>query len=424
MIPISIDQPLRRTPVVNTAIIVINVLVALARSVLGPEMDVTVLERLMLDPTEPAVHAFLSYQFLHAGLMHLVGNMLFLWVFGNAIEERLGHVGYGAFYLAGGVVAGLVHALLEPNPVLGASGSVAAVTGLFLVLFPETRVRIIWIFFVIGVFQIPSLWFIGFSIARDLLFQIGGGGNVAYLAHLGGNAFGIAIGVLALATGLLPRRPYDLYSMIRQWNRRRQFRALSERGFNPWDGSSPAARAPGRPPTRTRSSKSPPTTEDKPPTSDEEATKASRARRTARARAEAEVEARQATKRQVIGEALQQGNIDEALEAWSSLLEEDPRVPLNNDHERDIATHLFSRERYRDAARAWQRLLDRHPACDHDGRMRLMLALTCMRYLGRPEEARSILEDLTEDLRTDADRDLAAALRADLPEADEATPAD
>src|SRR5690606_9644203 len=101
---------------------------------------------------------------------HLFFNMLFLWVFGNEVEERLGKVGYLAFYLAGGVLAGLAHALpADAGPILGASGAVAGVTGAYLALFPMTDITIILFFF--GAFEVRSIALILFKIAQDAVFH-------------------------------------------------------------------------------------------------------------------------------------------------------------------------------------------------------------------------------------------------------------
>ncbi|NJL32188.1 MAG: rhomboid family intramembrane serine protease, partial [Phycisphaerales bacterium] len=100
--------------------------------------------------------------------------MLFLYVFGNSVEDRLGKAGYLCFYLAGGVLAGLGHAVLDPNPVIGASGAVSAVTGAYLALFPLTNVTIFYWFIFFGVFEVPSFYLIVFQIVQNMLFQAAG----------------------------------------------------------------------------------------------------------------------------------------------------------------------------------------------------------------------------------------------------------
>lgn len=169
-----------------------------------------------------------SYQFLHGDLLHLLGNMLFLWVFGRAVEDRLGRFGFAAFYLLGGAFAGLMHTLFEPAPAVGASGSISAVTGAFLVLFPRTRIKVLWFFILISFIQAPAWFFIGLQIAWNLLAQASGkAGNVAVLAHLAGYGYGFVIALVLLSTKVLSREPYDLFTISKQAKRRREFRSMS-----------------------------------------------------------------------------------------------------------------------------------------------------------------------------------------------------
>ena len=142
-IPIRSDRPLRTTPYVNYALIAINVVIfGFTAQAFAPNSEYSEVWRYMLWNDEPMLKAwqFITYQFLHASPMHLIGNMVFLWVFGNNVEDRLGKFGYLFFYLSMGVLAGLGHWLTSEAPVLGASGSVAGVTGAFLALFPRTHI--------------------------------------------------------------------------------------------------------------------------------------------------------------------------------------------------------------------------------------------------------------------------------------------
>jgi membrane associated rhomboid family serine protease len=142
--------------------------------------------------------------FLHGGLLHLGGNMLFLWVFGNNIEDSMGRVRFVAFYLLGGLAALLAQTLIDPNaavPTVGASGAIAAVLGGYALLYPKARVItlvIIIIFFTI--IELPALLVLGlwFLIqiaygAADLGQPVGGSGGVAYFAHIGGFVFGLLL---------------------------------------------------------------------------------------------------------------------------------------------------------------------------------------------------------------------------------------
>ncbi len=152
--------------------------------------------------------------FMHAGILHIAGNMLFLWVFGNNVEDRLGKLGFLAFYLTSGVVAIYAQSLISPDstvPTIGASGAVAGVLGAYILLHPRAKVlTLIFIIFLVTVIEIPAMillgvWFVlQFVPAISGISSVGGGG-VAYFAHVGGFAFGlIAIKLLMM------RRSSDL----------------------------------------------------------------------------------------------------------------------------------------------------------------------------------------------------------------------
>ena len=137
--------------------------------------------------------------FLHAGWLHIIGNMVFLWAFGPGIEDAMGRVRYLVFYLIGGVVAMLAQVAGSPNstvPCLGASGAIAAVMGAFIVLFPRDRIRsLVWVLIIIRITYIPAALLIGVWFLIQL-WNAGAvanvqSGGVAYLAHVGGFLFGV-----------------------------------------------------------------------------------------------------------------------------------------------------------------------------------------------------------------------------------------
>src|SRR5262249_20133954 len=134
-----------------------------------------------------------THAFLHAGWLHLLGNMVFLWVFGPNVEDRFTRIGVLIFYLVGGAAAGGAHALLEASPALGAGGAIAAVTGAYIVLFPRTLIKCIVFLIIIGIFQIPAWIFIVLAIAKDMVWVGLPTDNVARFAHLGGYAFGMMV---------------------------------------------------------------------------------------------------------------------------------------------------------------------------------------------------------------------------------------
>ncbi len=145
-------------------------------------------------------HGIVTSMFLHAGLLHLAGNMLFLWIFGDNLEDQLGHFGFLLFYLATGIAAALAHIAADPGsviPTVGASGAIGGVMGGYLLLFPRAKVDILLIFIIFfRVFTVPAwimlgLWF-GMQIFSGLSTPTNGGG-VAYWAHAGGFLAGIVL---------------------------------------------------------------------------------------------------------------------------------------------------------------------------------------------------------------------------------------
>ena len=143
----------------------------------------------------------LTSMFMHASWMHIIGNMVFLWALGPAVEDAMGHFGYLFFYLAGGIVAMLAQVLGGPNsriPCLGASGAIAAVMGAFIVTFPRDRIRTLLFFFIfIRITFIPAVFLIGFWFLIQVLdygvVAEARTGGVAYLAHIGGFLFGVVL---------------------------------------------------------------------------------------------------------------------------------------------------------------------------------------------------------------------------------------
>jgi len=150
--------------------------------------------------------AVLYSMFLHGSVLHLLGNMLFLWVFGNNIEDRLRPLGYAAFYLLGGAVATATHVLLNQNstvPLVGASGAIAAVMGAYIVLFPNAKVLTIVPLFLAFFARIRAKWVLGFWFIEQ--FFVNPNSGVAWAAHVGGFVFG-AIVAFALRDRLRPPR--------------------------------------------------------------------------------------------------------------------------------------------------------------------------------------------------------------------------
>src|SRR3954465_9241727 len=149
--------------------------------------------------------------FMHGGWLHIIGNMLFLWVFGNNIEDRMGRVKFLLFYLLAGLIAVYTQALIDPGstaPTIGASGAIAGVLGAYALLFPRARVlTLIFIVFFVTLVEIPALillaiWFILQFVPAlgQVAVETGGGQGVAYFAHVGGFLFGLAVAAVMLST--------------------------------------------------------------------------------------------------------------------------------------------------------------------------------------------------------------------------------
>lgn len=216
MIPIG-DSPVRRTtPYVNWLIIVINVLVFFYElSLPGRALDrffftwgvvpVDIVQAIRFFPVQvDALFPLLSSQFLHGGWLHIIGNMVFLWVFGDNVEDTMGHLRYLVFYLVSGVLAGLAHVvfnLTSDVPSVGASGAIAGVMGAYLVLYPTAMVRtLVPVFFILWPIYLPAVLLIGiwfllqvFSGITSIGPATGGDGGVAFWAHVGGFIAGLVL---------------------------------------------------------------------------------------------------------------------------------------------------------------------------------------------------------------------------------------
>lgn len=162
-------------------------------------------------PNKAVWLALLYSMFLHGSVLHIGGNMLFLWIFGNNIEDRMGSLPYLGFYLLAGVVASAVYILVQPDstvPLLGASGAIAGVMGAYVVLFPNVKIRSLIIILVIPIFRdIRAKWWLGFWFVTQFFTDPSSG--VAWTAHVGGFLFGGLI-ALFLRQGLRPPDPVGI----------------------------------------------------------------------------------------------------------------------------------------------------------------------------------------------------------------------
>ncbi|NBR90128.1 MAG: rhomboid family intramembrane serine protease [Rhodobacteraceae bacterium] len=208
MFPIRDHNPSTRTPYVTWALILANVGIFLSYLPLfADDMALnSFFGRWALFPVEVtqngAFGGLLTSMFLHGGLMHLAGNMLFLWIFGDNMEDEMGHLGFLCFYLAAGIAAGLTHVMMDPLseiPTVGASGAIAGVMGGYLLLFPKAKVDILVIFIVFfRIFPLPAWLMLGVWFGIQLLGGFGAPtseGGVAYWAHAGGFLAGLVLTV-------------------------------------------------------------------------------------------------------------------------------------------------------------------------------------------------------------------------------------
>ena len=215
MIPLHDDNPTQRFPMLTIGLIALCVLVFLWQVTLPPQaaqaavysfgmIPAVVFGEAVLTAELAAVPPALSVvtsMFMHGGWMHLIGNMLYLWIFGNNIEDSMGHVRFIAFYLLCGTAAAFAQAFQDPSstvPMIGASGAIGGVLGGYALLFPHARVLVlIPIGFIMTTVRIPALWVLGFwfvlQFVQSAMSADTGGGGVAYWAHIGGFLAGLIL---------------------------------------------------------------------------------------------------------------------------------------------------------------------------------------------------------------------------------------
>ncbi|MCC6963720.1 MAG: rhomboid family intramembrane serine protease [candidate division Zixibacteria bacterium] len=223
MFPLRDEVPTRSFPLITVLFIAVNVLVYIYQLTLDEPAVQALVYKWAYIPIEythftqvypqlavPYGVTVITSMFMHGGFMHLAGNMLYLWIFGNNVEDNLGKLHFIVFYLLSGIAAVGLHTVLDPNsevPLIGASGAIAGVLGAYMVLYPKARVHtVIFLGFFVQVVRIPAgvlliIWF-GLQILYGLPGLLSeGGGGVAWFAHVGGFAFGW------LYFKLLRRRP-------------------------------------------------------------------------------------------------------------------------------------------------------------------------------------------------------------------------
>jgi membrane associated rhomboid family serine protease len=398
-IPFGTDRPQRRFPWMNVALIAANVIIYFLshsfaqRLAHGPGMPPPASDELlpawrhyMLFPIAPHLYQFLTYQFLHAGLSHIGFNMLFLYVFGNNLNEKLGHISYLLFYLAGGVLAGCGHMLVSNGPVLGASGAISAVTGLFLVLLPRIHIRVfIWLYIYMDVWEIPSMFFILIKMGEDIFELLTGSGGVAYMAHISGALAGFLIGVLLLLTKLVQRDHYDLLAMLARFRRRQVYRSVVAGGYDPYQNR-PAPPAG----TLTRGQAHP---------------------NGAKVNHLSNTDPRIDSLRSEIGRLLRVHQGSEAAARYLELLAVDPTQVLPAQEQVDVASQLMANGEYAAAAAAYEGYLALYPAggVGQQDQITLMLGVIYARYLSNAPRAAELLQKVLPKLHNAQEQEMAVA---------------
>jgi len=363
VIPIRTESDTYRPPRANVLLVAINFLtfVLLNERTVGPAVAAFKSTYLVLHSTEPTLHQFLTYQLLHADVWHLLGNMLFLWVFGNGVNVKMGDVPYVFFYFGGGIFAAWGNAIVSPEPftLVGASGAIAAVTAAYLALYPRARVTLLVWFFFIHFFDVSAMLLIIVKIiVWDNLVSpgLGGADRVAYSAHLAGYLFGFvgAMGMLFLRA--LPRDQFDMLALWKRWHQRREFAtAMAD--------PQAAARAQFGPVARVATRDS-----------------AEREREDAHIDRISELRTR-------IADQLEGQDLDGALANYDDLLRHDSQQCLSQRHQLAVARELFNRGDFARAAGAFERYLLGYPNSEESPNISLLVGIIFARDLHHPESA-------------------------------------
>lgn len=211
MIPLKDDNPTRTFPIITILIIVANIVVFFYMVSLEETSRRNLVSLYGTTPYElmhgigfnrgvsiSVILTIITSMFLHGGLFHLLGNMWYLWIFGNNVEDSMGHLRFVFFYIICGALAVFAHAVLNHEsmlPMIGASGAISGILGGYLILFPRAKIlTLIPIGFYIHITKIPALFFLGFWIVYQFIFSIlGNAGGIAWFAHIGGFMAGILL---------------------------------------------------------------------------------------------------------------------------------------------------------------------------------------------------------------------------------------
>jgi membrane associated rhomboid family serine protease len=238
VIPLRDRNPTRRTPVITIGLIAacfVAFAVELSVTAAGGDLALArFFEQWGAVPAEitralehgdyfsRAILGMFTSMFLHGGWLHILGNMLFLWIFGNNVEDRMGRIPFLLFYLVGGITAALTQVLIDPSskvPLVGASGAIAAALGAYIVLFPGARIlSLVFLGFFYQLLEVPALVILGFWFVLQLISGAAAlgpetaQGGVAFFAHIGGFILGVLVGLLlrVVGAGTVRGRPWSV----------------------------------------------------------------------------------------------------------------------------------------------------------------------------------------------------------------------
>ena len=238
MIPLRDRNPTRRTPVITIGLVAacfVAFAVELSVTAAGGDRALEAFfEQWGAVPADitraletgdyfgPAILGMFTSMFLHGGWLHILGNMLYLWIFGNNVEDRMGRIPFLLFYLVGGITAALTQVVISPHsevPLVGASGAIAAALGAYIVLFPGARIlSLVFLGFFYQLLEVPALVILGFWFVLQLISGAAAlgattaTGGVAFFAHIGGFVMGVAVGLLlrVVGAGTVRGRPWSV----------------------------------------------------------------------------------------------------------------------------------------------------------------------------------------------------------------------
>lgn len=389
LLPIKTDCPPKKPPIVNYLLIFINVVIFIVLNYYLPKPTrLSLYNQFMLNCNDPRLYQFITYAFLHADWSHLLGNMLFLYIFGNSLNDKLGHIEYLLFYIISAIVSGGSYAIYSSASLLGASGAIAAITTAFLVFFPRSNVLIIYWFYLIGTFEIPSIYLILFKMVLfdNIIIPLLSRSNepIAYGAHLVGYGFGLVAPFLLLITNSIERDQFDSLALIDRFLRRRRFKKLTDKTGGVFYKDLIKEETDNK--AKTRVKKEPfgfKTVKVKDLASDKDT--------------QSEVIAAQLKKR--ITDALKIFDYKAAFEGYKELIRKYPDEVLSEKNQLDIANQLMAEADYPLAADAYERFIRNYPQSEYAEQAKLLLGTLYSRYLNNPKRAIELFQQIVNNLR-------------------------